>query len=310
MWRRVTDRLRISFTTRRPTQTRISEKRQPPAPRPHSMSSSVPRCSLDVAAMRKSYKCDQDAFEENHLVSLDPMKQFGDWFQEAAKCPSIQEVNAMCLATCTKDGKPSARMLLLKGFGPDGFRFFTNYESRKGRELETNPFAAIVFYWEPLNRQIRIEGRVAKLLSKESEEYFHSRPKSSQIGAVVSRQSSAIPDREFLRKKNAELEELYKDQEVPIPNYWGGYLLEPDTMEFWQGQTNRLHDRILFQRLKEGQVPDSTLIHKAEGEAELPRAKTVLKKICTHVNKKKCKQTDCAIQRGKKKSIKCTSQSP
>ncbi|XP_051894825.1 pyridoxine-5'-phosphate oxidase [Pristis pectinata] len=268
MWRRVTDTLRISFAvgfSRHPAHWRIGGTRQESARRLCIMSCSNPGPSLDVAAMRKSYKCDQDAFEENHLVSLDPMKQFGNWFEEAAKCPSIQEANAMCLATCTKDGKPSARMLLLKGFGPDGFRFFTNYESRKGRELEINPFAAIVFYWEPLNRQVRIEGRVAKLSSKESEGYFHSRPKSSQIGAVVSHQSSVIPDREFLRKKNAELEELYKDQEVLKPDYWGGYLLEPDTIEFWQGQTNRLHDRILFQRLGEEQVPDSTLIHKAEG---------------------------------------------
>ncbi|XP_072927937.1 LOW QUALITY PROTEIN: pyridoxine-5'-phosphate oxidase [Hemitrygon akajei] len=234
------------------------------AARPGGMSSgSGP--STDVAAMRKSYKSDRDAFEEGQLVSLDPMKQFGDWFEEAVKCSSIQEANAMCLATCTKDGKPSARMLLLKGFGPEGFKFFTNYESRKGRELENNPFAAIVFYWEPLNRQVRIEGRVARLPRAESRDYFRSRPRSSQIGAQVSRQSSVIPDRQFLRAKNSKLEELYKAQEVPMPDYWGGYLLEPDSIEFWQGQTSRLRDRILFQRLKEGQETDSTLTHRPEG---------------------------------------------
>ncbi|XP_062894145.1 pyridoxine-5'-phosphate oxidase [Mobula hypostoma] len=263
MWRRVTDTLRIRAAASRWC-GRIGEKSREVAAM--SSGSGPPGHSMDVAAMRKSYKCDRDAFEEAHLVSLDPMKQFGDWFEEAVKCPSIQEANAMCLATCAKDGKPSARMLLLKGFGPDGFKFFTNYESRKGRELESNPFAAIVFYWEPLNRQVRIEGRVARLPRAESQDYFHSRPRSSQIGAVVSRQSAVIPDRQFLRAKNSELEELYKAQEVPMPDYWGGYLLEPDIIEFWQGQTNRLHDRILFQRLKEDRGADSTLTHKAEGD--------------------------------------------
>ncbi|XP_078080380.1 pyridoxine-5'-phosphate oxidase [Mustelus asterias] len=269
MW--VTDTLKISFTVsflRRSTHSRVGKIGRFPPPRAGNMSSSSssPEPRFAVAAMRKSYKCDQEAFEENQLISLDPMKQFADWFEAATKCPSIQEANAMCLATCTKEGKPSARMLLLKGFGPEGFKFYTNYESKKGRELETNPFAAIVFYWEALNRQVRIEGHVTKLLDKEAEEYFHSRPKSSQIGAAVSHQSTVIPDREFLRKKNAQLEELYKEREVPKPEYWGGYLLEPNTIEFWQGQTNRLHDRILFQRLKEGNVPDISMIHKADGD--------------------------------------------
>ncbi|XP_078280856.1 pyridoxine-5'-phosphate oxidase [Rhinoraja longicauda] len=273
MWRRVTDTtINLAVTlSRRAAHSLLGDRRPGPAAIPAGMSSTPagmspgPGPSLDVAAMRKNYKCDRDAFEENHLVSLDPMKQFGDWFEEATKCPSILEANAMCLATSTKDGKPSARMLLLKGFGPDGFRFFTNHESRKGCELEMNPFAAIVFYWEPLNRQVRIEGRVAKLPRKDSEEYFHSRPRSSQIGALISHQSSVIPNREFLRRKNAEMEEFYKGQDVPIPDYWGGYVLEPATMEFWQGQTNRLHDRIVFQRQGQTEAPDSTLIHSAEG---------------------------------------------
>uniref|UniRef100_A0A8C8YF21 Pyridoxine-5'-phosphate oxidase n=1 Tax=Panthera leo TaxID=9689 RepID=A0A8C8YF21_PANLE len=160
------------------------------------------------------------AFEETQLTSLDPVKQFAAWFEEAVECPAIGEANAMCLATCTRDGKPSARMVLLKGFGKDGFRFFTNFESRKGKELDSNPFASLVFYWEPLNRQVRVEGSVKKLPEEEAECYFHSRPKSSQIGAVVSHQSSVIPDREYLRKKNEELEQLYQEQEVPKPKYW------------------------------------------------------------------------------------------
>ncbi|XP_049716578.1 pyridoxine-5'-phosphate oxidase isoform X2 [Elephas maximus indicus] len=153
---------------------------------------------MDLGPMRKNYRGDREAFEEVHLTSLDPMKQFAAWFQEAVQCPDIGEANAMCLATCTRDGKPSARMLLLKGFGKDGFHFFTNYESRKGKELDSNPFASLVFYWEPLNRQVRVEGPVKKLPEEEAERYFHSRPKSSQIGAVVSHQSSVIPDRELL----------------------------------------------------------------------------------------------------------------
>uniref|UniRef100_A0A8C8YD61 Pyridoxine-5'-phosphate oxidase n=1 Tax=Panthera leo TaxID=9689 RepID=A0A8C8YD61_PANLE len=202
---------------------------------------------MDLGPMRKSYRGDREAFEETQLTSLDPVKQFAAWFEEAVECPAIGEANAMCLATCTRDGKPSARMVLLKGFGKDGFRFFTNFESRKGKEL------------------VRVEGSVKKLPEEEAECYFHSRPKSSQIGAVVSHQSSVIPDREYLRKKNEELEQLYQEQEVPKPKYWGGYILYPQVMEFWQGQTNRLHDRIIFRRgLPTGDCPLGPMTHLGE----------------------------------------------
>ncbi|XP_074176698.1 pyridoxine-5'-phosphate oxidase isoform X2 [Rhinolophus sinicus] len=202
---------------------------------------------MDLGPMRKSYRGDREAFEEAQLSSLDPMKQFAAWFEEAVQCPDIGEANAMCLATCTRDGKPSARMVLLKGFGKDGFRFFTNFESRKGKEL------------------VRVEGSVKKLPEEETACYFHSRPKSSQIGAVVSHQSSVIPDREYLRKKNQELEKLYQEQEVPKPKYWGGYILYPQVMEFWQGQTNRLHDRIVFRRgLPTGDSPLGPMTHRGE----------------------------------------------
>uniref|UniRef100_A0A667J616 Pyridoxine-5'-phosphate oxidase n=1 Tax=Lynx canadensis TaxID=61383 RepID=A0A667J616_LYNCA len=177
---------------------------------------------MDLGPMRKSYRGDREAFEETQLTSLDPVKQFAAWFEEAVECPDIGEANAMCLATCTRDGKPSARMVLLKGFGKDGFRFFTNFESRKGKELDSNPFASLVFYWEPLNRQ-------------------------------------------YLRKKNEELEQLYQEQEVPKPKYWGGYILYPQVMEFWQGQTNRLHDRIIFRRgLPTGDCPLGPMTHLGE----------------------------------------------
>ncbi|XP_077170229.1 pyridoxine-5'-phosphate oxidase isoform X2 [Paroedura picta] len=221
-------------------------------------------CPMDLGSLRKNYRGDEEVFEEKHLSSLDPIKQFSAWFEEALKCPSIGEVNAMCLATCTRDGRPSARMLLLKGFSQDGFRFFTNHESRKGRELDSNPFASIVFYWEPLNRQVRIEGSVERLPEKESEKYFHSRPKCSQIGAAVSRQSTVIADREYLRKKNAELEEAYRDAPVPKPAYWGGYILKPEVMEFWQGQTNRLHDRIVFRHCSSSS-PVGPMTHQGAG---------------------------------------------
>ncbi|XP_062383144.1 pyridoxine-5'-phosphate oxidase [Sardina pilchardus] len=221
--------------------------------------------AMDLSDMRKKYKGDDQCFEEDQLVSLDPIKQFGDWFEQATKCPEVGEANAMCIATATKDGRPSARMVLLKGFSHEGFRFFSNYESRKGEELESNPYACLVFYWEPLNRQIRIEGDVERIPFQSSCDYFHSRPKSSQIGAVVSRQSTAIPDREYLRQKNSELEERYKDTDVPMPDYWGGYIVKPYYIEFWQGQTNRLHDRIVFTRPKKGEPELKDMQHHAEG---------------------------------------------
>uniref|UniRef100_A0A3B3R5M8 pyridoxal 5'-phosphate synthase n=2 Tax=Paramormyrops kingsleyae TaxID=1676925 RepID=A0A3B3R5M8_9TELE len=219
---------------------------------------------MDLSDMRKTYKADEECFEEGHLASLDPIKQFGDWFNEAAMCPEVGEPNAMCLATCTKEGIPSARMVLLKGYGHEGFRFFTNYESRKGAELDSNPFACLVFYWEPLNRQIRIEGPVERIPHQSSVDYFQSRPKGSQIAAVVSRQSSVIPSREYLRQKNTELEEKYKNTQVPMPDYWGGYIVKPHMIEFWQGQTNRLHDRIVFLRPNNGGVLGE-MQHQAEG---------------------------------------------
>ncbi|XP_040393022.1 pyridoxine-5'-phosphate oxidase isoform X2 [Cygnus olor] len=221
---------------------------------------------MDLGAMRMGYRGAEEAFEERQLAARDPVAQFGAWLAEALRCPAVGEANAMCLATCSRDGKPSARMVLLKGFGQDGFRFFTNRQSRKGRELDSNPFASLVFYWEPLNRQVRIEGSVKRLSEEESEQYFHSRPKSSQIGAVASRQSAVIPDREYLMKRSAELEEKYRDAPVPKPEDWGGYILQPDVVEFWQGQTNRLHDRIVFRRLRDGADPPGPMTRRGEGE--------------------------------------------
>ncbi|XP_051523309.1 pyridoxine-5'-phosphate oxidase, partial [Myxocyprinus asiaticus] len=219
----------------------------------------VPRSTAEN--LRTAAQC----FEEDQLASLDPIKQFGNWFDQAIKCQEVGEANAMCLSTATKDGCPSARMVLLKGYSEEGFRFFTIYESRKGSELDSNPYACLVFYWEPLNRQIRIEGTAERIPYESSRDYFHSRPKSSQISAVVSRQSTLIPSRQYLRDKNAELEERYKNTEVPMPDYWGGYIVKPFLTEFWQGQTNRLHDRIVFLRPKEEETELRDMQHQAAG---------------------------------------------
>ncbi|XP_044245214.1 pyridoxine-5'-phosphate oxidase isoform X2 [Ursus americanus] len=209
---------------------------------------------MDLGPMRKSYRGDREAFEETHLTSLDPVKQFAAWFEEAVQCPDIGEANAMCLATCTSSRVTSSGKSSISVPHQPLFTF-----------VDSNPFASLVFYWEPLNRQVRVEGSVKKLPEEEAECYFHSRPKSSQIGAVVSRQSSVIPDREYLRKKNEELEQLYREQEVPKPKYWGGYILYPRVMEFWQGQTNRLHDRIIFRRgLPAGDSPLGPMTHRGE----------------------------------------------
>jgi pyridoxamine 5'-phosphate oxidase len=203
--------------------------------------------SDSVASLRKEY----------HLASLseadvapDPLDQFQKWF-DAAVAARIPEPNATTLATASRDGRPSARIVLLKRFSKAGFDFFTNYDSRKGQDLAANPWAALVFFWPDLERQVRVEGHVEKLTPEESDAYFNSRPLESRLGAWASQQDQVISSRDVLDRRFQTLLAHYVDHSVPRPPYWGGYRLVPLTVEFWQGGPHRLHDRLLYRHSSE-----------------------------------------------------------
>jgi pyridoxamine 5'-phosphate oxidase len=191
-----------------------------------------------------------DALDEK-TVDRDPLKLFQRWLHEALAA-GIHLAEAMTLATATSEGKPSARLILLKQADESGFVFYTNYNSMKARELDSNPQAALAFYWPQLERQVRVEGRVERTSAQESDVYFKTRPRESQIGALASPQSEVIQSRKMLQKRADELEELYRDREIDRPAHWGGYRLAPDRIEFWKGRPGRLHDRILYERQADG----------------------------------------------------------
>jgi pyridoxamine 5'-phosphate oxidase len=204
---------------------------------------------IDLMGLRREYDVTALRRAEMHP---DPIEQFATWFSTAVNS-ALPDANAMSLATSTPDGKPSVRIVLLKLFDQRGFVFFTNYKSQKGRDLDENPRAALAFYWTHLERQIRIGGHVERTSREESQEYFHSRPRGSQLGAWVSHQSEVIDARRILEARLAEMTDRFAGHDViELPPNWGGYRLMPDTMEFWQGRANRLHDRFLYTLQKDG----------------------------------------------------------
>ncbi|MBW2960623.1 pyridoxamine 5'-phosphate oxidase [Mesonia aestuariivivens] len=194
---------------------------------------------------RKSY--DKSELKEENLLA-NPLDFFQKWFNEAEESKLVDEPNAMTISTIGLDGFPKSRVVLLKKIKPEGFVYYTNFESEKGLALEKNPKVCLSFFWPALERQVIIKGQVEKISEEESTAYFNSRPEGSRLGALVSHQSSPVPNRAYLEKKLAELEKEYKDKEIQKPEYWGGYLIKPYSFEFWQGRPNRLHDRFVYQQ--------------------------------------------------------------
>lgn len=202
----------------------------------------------NLRKMRQEYE--SDPLDEQQMAT-DPLETFTEWMYDAIAF-GMKEPNAMTLATATPDGRPSVRVVLLKEVEAHGFVFFTNYRSRKGKELTVNPFAAVVFDWHDMTRQVRVEGRVEKLLPEASDAYFKERPQNAQIGAWASPQSTIVKDRREIEQLQHEMTLRFAGTEVTRPPHWGGFLIRPEVMEFWQGRANRLHDRIVYYKTEEG----------------------------------------------------------
>ena len=198
--------------------------------------------TLDVSHLRREYTMDRLVLED---LDLNPFQQFQDWFTQACD-KELLDVNAMCLATSGTDNRPMSRMVLLKYFDEKGFVFYTNFNSVKAIHIATNPNVSLLFFWAELGRQVQINGHATKVSTQESVKYFVTRPRGSQIGAWVSKQSSVISSRQMLEAKFDEMKRKFADGEVPLPSFWGGYRVMPETVEFWQGRHNRLHDRFMY----------------------------------------------------------------